>query len=155
MKEGKEILNIFKDEESKKEVSEIRGMDPLDSLRSSVVYFFEGMLRNIQENDHFKNQLQQNIIMQMEKGEIDVSQVIGLYKNAEKEKSSLLVNLFNIIFKPSSDGDKSPLFNVNISGATGEDSRKLTAKEYESADKVERVLQHVKQRKEKETEEEG
>ena len=54
-----------------------------------------------------------------------------------------MINLFNIIFKPSPDGSKSPLFNFNI-GTNSNEDLKMTAGDYEAADKFDRILQHIK-----------
>jgi len=142
--EANSMIPIMRDKALSKEVDKVKRIDPLESLRFTLLDFFEGRLRAVEKVDGLKAKIQEVIIERLDSGEFDFGQIISLFRNVHKESTSSM-DIILSIFKPNQEGKISPL--VDPETKTENDSlsgfENLDPEDAEVLDKLTRIVEVI------------
>jgi hypothetical protein len=107
-KEAKETVEQLNNSDTQEEVRRVKNLDPLVSLKMNLFSFFENRIEAIEKEDDFENEVKEAIRAKIENDDLSPAQLMQLYKEVKSQSSRALEVLLDV-FKPSKEGNISPL----------------------------------------------
>jgi hypothetical protein len=108
VKPARVLAEIIEDEEVRREVEDIKRINPLDALKADLFSFFKSMFALIKAEDDLENIIRAKIMQKIKNDELNTDQLTSLMKTIKNNKNSTLDVILSF-FKPSPTGNVSPL----------------------------------------------
>lgn len=140
------LLNTIDDEEINKEVNTLKRADPMMELRSDILGFFKTHIERINSQEKLRSTLQEEILAQIERGEVSFDQLHSLYNSVSRQETSAAEAIISI-FKPT-PGSPSSLAEV-LGGRESIDDEfeqaydNMSSEEMQKIDKLYRTMKKI------------
>jgi hypothetical protein len=138
------VVDSLNDKEVAGVVSDVRGIDPISSLRTAIFDSFKKRLEIILDEEKLKSIIESKLISKIETDEVTVPQLISLL-NATKQSSTFAMDSLLSVLKPVPNS-VSPLFatmNTETESGILNSFENVTPTEAENLGKLIRLMNRL------------